>query len=84
MTQNQALTLAEDALTLADDAIVSALSAVGEIMPASVRDLMIAASNWRWRRRLGTSISRPSSTTGRGSHQSYCVMMICSSTTVSQ
>jgi hypothetical protein len=47
MTQNQALTVAEDA-------IVSALSAVGEIMPASVRDLMIAASNWSCRRRLGT------------------------------
>ena len=46
MTQNQAR-------TVADDAIVSALSAVGEIMPASVRDHLIAASNWCWRRRLG-------------------------------
>jgi hypothetical protein len=36
-----------------DDAIVSALSAVGEIMPASVRDHLVAASNWCWRRRLG-------------------------------
>jgi hypothetical protein len=47
MTQNQAL-------TLAGDAVVSAMSAVGEIMPASVRALMIAASNWCWRRRFGT------------------------------
>ena len=46
MTQNQAR-------TVADDAIVSALSAVGEIMPASVRDHLIAASNWCWQRRLG-------------------------------
>ena len=46
MTQNQAL-------TVADDAIVSALSAVGEIMPARVRDHLIAASNWCWRGRLG-------------------------------
>ena len=46
MTQNQAL-------TVADDAIVFALSAVGEIMPASVRDHLIAASNWCWQRRLG-------------------------------
>jgi len=38
---------------LADDAIVSALAAVGEIMPASVRDHLIAASNWCWQRRLG-------------------------------
>ena len=29
------------------------LSAVGEIMPASVRDHLVAASNWCWRRRLG-------------------------------
>jgi hypothetical protein len=36
MTQNQAL-------TIADDAIVSALSAVGEIMPASLRDHLTAA-----------------------------------------
>jgi hypothetical protein len=43
MTQNQAL-------TIADDAIVSALSAVGDIMPASVRDHLVAASNWCWRR----------------------------------
>jgi hypothetical protein len=42
MTQNQAL-------TLVDDAIVFAMSAVGEIAPASVRALMIAASNWCWR-----------------------------------
>jgi hypothetical protein len=47
MTRNQALSVAEDA-------IVSALSAVGEIVPATVRDLMIAASNWRWWRRLRT------------------------------
>ena len=46
MTQDQAL-------TVADDAIVSALSAVGEIMPASVRDHLVAASNWCWQRRLG-------------------------------
>ena len=46
MTQNQAR-------TVADDAIVSALSAVGEIMPASVRDHLIAASNWCWQRPLG-------------------------------
>jgi hypothetical protein len=46
MTQNQAL-------TIADDAIVSALSAVGDIMPASVRDHLVAASNWCWRRHLG-------------------------------
>jgi hypothetical protein len=48
MTQNQAL-------TIADDAIVSALSAVGDIMPASVRDHLVAASIWFWcwRRRLG-------------------------------
>jgi len=45
MTQDQAL-------TVADDAIVSALSAVGEIMPASVRDHLIAASDWCWQRRL--------------------------------
>jgi hypothetical protein len=29
------------------------LSAVGDIMPASVRDHLVAASNWCWRRRLG-------------------------------
>ena len=29
------------------------LSAVGEIMPASVRDHLVAASNWCWQRRLG-------------------------------
>jgi len=46
MTQNQAL-------TIADDAIVSALSAVGDIMPASVCNHLVAASNWCWRRRLG-------------------------------
>jgi hypothetical protein len=46
MTQNQALTIAHDA-------IVSALSAVGDIMPASVRDHLVAASIWCWRRRLG-------------------------------
>jgi hypothetical protein len=46
MTQNQAL-------TVADDAIVSAPSAVGDIMPASVRDHLVAASNWCWQRRLG-------------------------------
>jgi hypothetical protein len=46
MTQNHAL-------TVADDAIVSALSAVGEIMPASVRNHLVAASNWCWQRRLG-------------------------------
>ena len=34
-------------------AIVSALSAVGEIMPASIRDHFVAASNWCWQRRLG-------------------------------
>jgi hypothetical protein len=45
MTQNQAL-------TVADDAIVSALAAVGEIMPVSIRDHLIAASNWCWQRRL--------------------------------
>jgi hypothetical protein len=52
MTQNQAL-------TLVDDAIVFAMSAVGEIAPASVRALMIAASNWCWRCPLGTLISQP-------------------------
>ena len=41
------------ALTVADDAIVCALSAVGEIMPASVRDHLVAASNWCWQCRLG-------------------------------
>lgn len=46
MTQSQAL-------TIADDAIASALSAVGDIMPASVRDHLVAASNWCWRRCLG-------------------------------
>ena len=46
MTQNQAL-------TIADDAIVSALSTVGDIMPASVCNHLVAASNWCWRRRLG-------------------------------
>ena len=51
MTQNQAL-------TVADDAIVSALSAVGEIMPASIRDHLIAASNWCWQRRIETGRPR--------------------------
>ncbi len=51
MTQDQAL-------TVADDAIVSALSADGEITPASVRDHLVAASNWCWQRRLG-KIDRP-------------------------
>jgi hypothetical protein len=46
MTQNQAL-------TVADDAIVSALSAVGEIMPTSIGDHLVAASNWCWQCRLG-------------------------------
>jgi hypothetical protein len=46
MTQNQAL-------TVADDAMVCALSAVGEMMPASIRDHLVAASNWCWQRRLG-------------------------------
>jgi hypothetical protein len=78
MTRNQALTVAEDA-------IVSALSAVGEIMPASVRDLMIAASALV----LAAAPQNPRSAgprqrTGRGSHQSYCVMMVCSSTMMSQ
>jgi hypothetical protein len=56
--------------------------AVGEIMPASVRALMIAAC---WRRRLGTLdqqalVNAPD----KGSRQSYCVMMVCSSTMMSQ
>ena len=46
MTQDQAL-------TVADDAIVSALSAVGEIMATTVRDHLVAARNWCWQRRLG-------------------------------
>jgi hypothetical protein len=60
MTQNQAL-------TVADDAIVSALAAVGEIMPASIRDHLVAASNWCWQRRTG-KIDQPDLVAERNRH----------------
>ena len=74
MTQNQAL-------TVADDAIVSALSAVGEIMPAIVRDHLIAASNWCWQRRLG-KIDQPDlvGTLDKAQNRSCRIMKVCSST----
>jgi hypothetical protein len=54
MTQDQAL-------TVADDAIVSALSAVGEIMPASVRDHLMRRAIGAGSAASERSISRTSS-----------------------
>jgi hypothetical protein len=39
------------ALRIADDGIVAALDAVGETMPAKLRDSLIAASDWCWENR---------------------------------
>ena len=70
MTQDQAL-------TVADDAIVSALSAVGEIMPASVRDRLgrqlVLASPPRKDRSAG-----PRRHAGQGANRSCRIMKVCS------
>ena len=51
-------------------AIVSALSAVGEIMSDSVRDHLVAASNWCWQRRLEDRSAGPRRHAGQGANRS--------------